>query len=122
MVIKEDEDKKKWYVLMYYPVSYGDYYSVTGINKRPRNANIFDIITGLSESEKKQFLKACNSIDSRMQVRIATPNELQYALNKKYNISSENGPYSIATNGFYLYMSYNSYLRMRELRKQYWKF
>ena len=122
VVIKEGEDKKKWYVLMNYPVSYGDYYGVTGINKRPRNANIFDVITSLSEPEKERFVKAINSIDSRMQVRIATANQLQNALSKKYNISSENGPYSIATNGFYLYMSYNSYLRMRELRKQHWNF
>ncbi len=120
VVIKDGEDKKKWYVLMNYPVSYGDYYGVTGINKRPRNANIFDVITSLSEPEKRRFVKAINSIDSRMQVRIATANQLQNALSKKYNISSENGPYSIATNGFYLYMSYNSYLRMRQLRKQYW--
>lgn len=122
VVIKEGEDTKKWYVLMFYPVSYGDYYGVTGINKRPRNANIFDVITSLSEPEKERFVKAINSIDSRMQVRIATANQLQNALSKKYNISSENGPYSIATNGFYLYMSYNSYLRMRELRKQHWNF
>ncbi len=117
-LIKIGKDTKKWYALMYFPVSYGDYYGVTGKNKRPRNASITDVMS-MSDTDKRKFVQACNAFDNRMKFHVATTSELYKALNKHYNIQSENGPYSIATKGFYLAMDYNSYKRMKALVKKY---
>ena len=50
---------------------------------------------------------------------IASTSELYKALNLHYNIQSENGPYSIATKGFYLVTDYTGYQRMKALVKKY---
>jgi uncharacterized protein YjhX (UPF0386 family) len=103
---------------MYFPVSYGDYYGVTGVNKRPRNASITDVMM-MSDTDKKKFLKKLNAFDKKMKFHIASTSELYKALNMHYNIQSENGPYSIATKGFYLVTDYTGYQRMKALVKKY---
>ena len=117
-LIKDGKNKKNWFAVMYFPVSYGDYYGVTGKNKRPRNSSITDVMA-MGDTDKRKFVQACNSFDNRMKFHVATTSELYKALNKRYNIQSENGPYSIATKGFYLAMDYNSYKRMKALVKKY---
>lgn len=117
-LVKIGKNTKDWYALMYFPVSYGDYYGVTGKNKRPRYASITDVMP-MSDMDKKKFVQACNSFDNRMKFHVASNNELQKAVNKRYNIQSENGPYSFATKGFYLAMDYESYKRMKALVKKY---
>ena len=108
-LVKIGKNKKNWYALMYFPVSYGDYYGVTGVNKRPRNASITDVMM-MSDTDK---------FDKKMKFHIASTSELYKALNLHYNIQSENGPYSIATKGFYLVTDYTGYQRMKALVKKY---
>ena len=117
-LVKIGKNKKNWYALMYFPVSYGDYYGVTGVNKRPRNASITDVMM-MSDTDKKKFLKTLNAFDKKMKFHIASTSELYKALNLHYNIQSENGPYSIATKGFYLVTDYTGYQRMKALVKKY---
>ena len=74
-LVKVGKNKKNWFALMYFPVSYG--------------------------------------------FHIASTSELYKALNLHYNIQSENGPYSIATKGFYLATDYTGYQRMKALAKKY---
>ena len=99
-----------------YPITYKDYYAVTG--KRVNGKNSFTAVMPMTQSEQQAFLKAANSIDAKMQFRVASAAELQKALQKKKNIQSENGPYNVTTKGFYLSMSYSSKLRMMQLVKQ----
>jgi hypothetical protein len=117
-LIKDGKNKKNWFAVMYFPVSYGDYYGVTGVNKRPRNESITDVMM-MSDTDKKKFLKALNAFDKKMKFHIASTSELYKALNLHYNIQSENGPYSIATKGFYLVTDYTGYQRMKALAKKY---
>lgn len=117
-LVKVGKNKKNWFALMYFPVSYGDYYGVTGVNKRPRNESITDVMM-MSDTDKKKFLKALNAFDKKMKFHIASTSELYKALNLHYNIQSENGPYSIATKGFYLVTDYTGYQRMKALAKKY---
>ena len=117
-LVKVGKNKKNWFAVMYFPVSYGDYYGVTGVNKRPRNESITDVMM-MSDTDKKKFLKALNAFDKKMKFHIASTSELYKALNLHYNIQSENGPYSIATKGFYLVTDYTGYQRMKALVKKY---
>ena len=117
-LIKDGKNKKNWFAVMYFPVSYGDYYGVTGVNKRPRNESITDVMM-MSDTDKKKFLKALNAFDKKMKFHIASTSELYKALNLHYNIQSENGPYSIATKGFYLVTDYTGFQRMKALAKKY---
>lgn len=117
-LIKWDkQDSKTWYAVMSHPISYYNYYAVTGKNIRPKNRDVNDVITRGVDREK--FAAKASSLYSGMFFHVATATELQRALAKHYNISSENGPYSCATSGFYLACDYKTYKRMKLKVKEY---
>ena len=108
-------DKK--FAVMNYPVTYYDYYAVTG--KKANGRNSITAVMPMSTNDRARFSQAASAIDKKMTFHVATTNELQQALQKKLNIQSEAGPYNFTTQGFYLAMDYQRYLRMQSLRKQY---
>ena len=109
----------KPYAVMWYPVTYYDYYAGTGKKMNPRNVGI-NAVYALSDNEKKKFVAQLNQLDKKITVHLATQKELTDAINyRRYNIQSENGPYNVVTRGFYIAMDKASYERMQQLRKRY---
>ena len=109
----------KPYAVMYYPVTYYDYFAGMGKKMNPRNVGI-NAVYALSDAEKKKLVAQLNKLDKKITVRLATNKELTDAINnRRYNIQSENGPYNVVTKGFYISMDEASYKRMQQLRSQY---
>ena len=109
----------KPYAVMSYPVTYWDYYIITGKNIRPSYRSATDVAPISGHEDRIKVAKKASQLYSGITVHVATASELHTALGLRYNISSENGPYSHATNGFYLAMDYDSYKKMKKLVSQY---
>ena len=119
VLVKYDkDDQKTWYAVMSFPVTYYNYYAVTGRNIRPQNKDINSVIM-MGDNEKQKFAHAASNLFDGVTFRVASTTELHRALSKHFNIQSENGPYSCATNGFYLSCSYKTYKRMKKLINEY---
>ena len=119
MLIKYDKNNTKtWYAVMSYPVTYYNYYAVYGKNVKPYGKDINDVMM-MGDKKRHDFAAAASSLFSGLSIHVATATELHRALAKHYNLSSENGPYSHTTNGFYLACDYSTYKRMRKLIKMY---
>lgn len=110
---------KKPYAVMSYPVTYWDYYIITGKNIRPTYRSAVDVAPISGHEDRVKVAKKASQLYSGITVHVATASELHTALGLRYNISSENGPYSHATSGFYLAMDYDSYKKMKKLVSQY---
>lgn len=118
-LVKPQSGHLKPYAVMWYPVTYYDYYAGTGKKMNPRSVGI-NAVYMLSDVEKKKFVEKLNKLDKKITVRLASNEELRTAIdNRRYNIQSENGPYNVVTKGFYISMDQASYKRMQELRKKY---
>ena len=119
MLIKLDKkNEKTWYAVMSYPVTYYNYYAVYGKNVKPQGRDINDVMM-MGDKKKRDFAADAAKLYSGLSFHVATATELQRALGRNYNVASENGPYSHATNGFDLACPYSTYLRMKKLIKAY---
>lgn len=104
----------KEFAVMTYPVTWREYRVISG-KKPPKGTSIMSVVM-LSSPEQKKVADDLTKHDGNgVKYRVATSAELQKALQKKINISSETGPRNYATKGFYLAISYNDYLKIQQM-------
>ena len=104
------------YAVMYYPVTYYDYYAVTG--KKVNGRKGINDVMPMQQNDRVRFAQDASALNKKVSFHVASSSELQQALQKKKNIQSESGPYNTSTKGFYLAMDYQSYQAMQALRNQ----
>lgn len=104
----------KEFAVMTYPVTWRQYRVISG-KKLPKGTSIMSVVM-LSSPEQKKVADAMTKNDGNgVKYRVATSAELQKALQKRINISSEAGPHTHVTKGFYLAISYNDYLKIQQM-------
>lgn len=107
------------YAVMSHPITYWQYYVVTGKKITPPSKSVTEVAPFYTDNKAKEnFAKQASLLWGGIKVHVATAAELQTALKYHYNISSESGPYSHTTKGIYLAMSEANYKKMMKWVQQ----
>ena len=96
------------YAVMNYPITYYDVYAITGKWTNPRNVAVNDVVVMTLDQQKDLASQASQlyviNNQSKMAMELATDDQLNKAIQHRFNIQSEQGPYNHTTKGFYLSM------------------
>ena len=110
------------YAVTNYPITYYDVYAITGTWTNTRNEAINDVVM-LSVTKQIDMAKQASQLyvvnrQNKMKFNLATDTQLNKAINHRFNIQSELGPYNHTTKGFYLSMLADSYKNLQQFQKK----